>query len=276
VDHLGVGGGVLFEEDVTADRPPSGRTRIGLARGSAGPASINSFLGVNTNVNEILTVTRAANPATNGMPGLNRLAGAALLATPLLLLGAMLTSPPQADDSDAAYLASLAKDETLSIVSANFFHYYWVAIALAVPAALTLLRGPRGRTLTVLGVVATMFGAVQMSGMLFSDWVFAALPNVAGLDAAVTVFEQINSSVSMNVWLRTGVLLGIVMPAVLMAGLARNGVVGWWTVPVALLPMVAGPMVGAMAGPVVGSVAGALCCAPLALLGVRLFTRTAK
>ncbi|GIE33642.1 hypothetical protein Ait01nite_066870 [Actinoplanes italicus] len=103
-----------------------------------------------------------------------------------------------------------------------------------------------------------MVGAIQMSGMLFADWVFAALPNIVGLESAVTVFEQVNSSVSMSVWLRTGVLPGIVMPAVLMAELARNGVVGWWTVPGTLLPMIAGPMVGAMVAPVPGSVVGAL------------------
>ncbi|MEU4425505.1 hypothetical protein AB0F81_33195 [Actinoplanes sp. NPDC024001] len=209
------------------------------------------------------------------MTNLRRLAGATLISTPLLLLGAMLTSPPQADDSDAAYLASLAKDESLSILSANLFHYYWVAIAIAVPAVLTLLRGDRGRALTAVGVAATAFGAIQMSGMLFSDWVFAAMPAVTGLDQAVRVFEQINADPSLNVWLRTGTVLGLVMPAVLMAGLARNGVIGWWAAPVALLPMIAGPLVGAMVAPAAGSVVGALCCAPLALVGVRLLGRTA-
>ncbi|WP_328472094.1 hypothetical protein OHA21_08965 [Actinoplanes sp. NBC_00393] len=212
---------------------------------------------------------------TNTSQNLRRLAGAALISTPLLLLGAMLTSPPQDGDSDAAYLASLAKDESLSILSANFFHYYWVAIAIAVPAVLTLLRGDRGRTLTTVGVAATAFGAIQMSGMLFSDWVFAAMPNIAGLDQSVAVFEQINGDPSLNIWLRTGTILGLLMPAVLMAGLARNGVIGWWATPVALLPMIAGPMVGAMVAPAAGSIVGALCCAPLALIGVRLLRRTA-
>ncbi|MBG0565821.1 hypothetical protein [Actinoplanes aureus] len=212
---------------------------------------------------------------TNTSPNLRRLAGAALISTPLLLLGAMLTSPPQADDSDAAYLASLAKDESLSILSANFFHYYWVAIAIAVPAVLTLPRGDRGRALTAAGVAGTAFGAIQMSGMLFSDWVFAAMPNLAGLDQSVQVFEQITGDPSLNLWLRTGTVLGLLMPAVLMAGLARNGVIGWWAAPVALLPMIAGPIAGGLVAPVAGSVVGALCCAPLALVGLRLLRRTA-
>ncbi|MEV6302522.1 hypothetical protein AB0M02_24115 [Actinoplanes sp. NPDC051861] len=208
-------------------------------------------------------------------PILNRLAGGALLATPVLLFGAMLTSPPQADDSPAGYISSLAEDWGRSILSANLFHYYWVAIALAVPAAITLLRGDRGRVLTTVGVVATAFGAIQMSGVLFADWMNAAMPSAVTLDQAVAVFTKINDDPSMILWLRTGVILGIVMPAVLMAGLARNGVIGWWAAPVALLPMIAGPVAGGMITPVAGSLVGALCCAPLALVGLRLMRRAA-
>lgn len=206
---------------------------------------------------------------------LRRPAGVALLATPLLMFGAMVTSPPQADDSDAAYITSLARDWDQSILSANLFHYYWVALALAVPAVLTLLRGGRGRRLAAFGAVATVFGAIQMSGMLFADWMNAAMPTVITLEQSVAVFEKINSSTSMTVWLMTGIVLGIAAPALLMSGLARNGVVGWWAVPVALLPMIAGPMAGGMVGAVAGSVVGALCCAPLAVIGARLVRRTA-
>lgn len=205
---------------------------------------------------------------------LRRLAGGALLTTPLLLFGAMVTSPPQEDGSSRAYLASLADDWGLSILSANLFHYYWVAIALAVPAVLTLLRGRRGRTLTAVGVAGTAFGAVQMSGLLFADWFNAAMPAVVSLDQAVTIFDRVNSDPSMVVWLRGGVALGLLMPVLLMAGLARNGVIGWWAAPVALLPMVAGPMAGGLLGAVGGSLIGALCCAPLVLVGLRLLRRT--
>ncbi|MBM2615631.1 hypothetical protein JIG36_08650 [Actinoplanes sp. LDG1-06] len=204
-----------------------------------------------------------------------RVAGGALLATPVLLLGAMLTSPPQDDESPRGYIESLARDWDLSILSANLFHYYWVAIALAVPAVLTLLRGRRGAVLATAGALATAFGAIQMSGVLFADWMNAAMPPIAGLDQAVAVFDQVNGDPSMIVWLRSGVVLGLVMPAVLMAGLARNGVIGWWATPVALLPMVAGPIAGGILGAAVGSVVGAVCCAPLAVVGIRLLRRTA-
>lgn len=203
-----------------------------------------------------------------------RLAGAALLTTPLLMFGAMLSTPPQEDDSTAAYITSLAADWNLSILSANLYHYYWVALALALPALLTLLRGRRGAVLAAIGVAGGALGAVQMSGVLYADWMNAAMPTVVTLDQSVAIAEKVNGSASMSVWLMSGVVLGIVMPAVAMAGLARNGVLGWWTVPVMLLPMVAAPIVGGIAGGVAGSVAGALCCAPLVVAGLRLLRRT--
>ena len=204
-----------------------------------------------------------------------RLAGAALLATPALMFGAMITTPPQADDSPRAYITSLAADWDRTILSANLFHYYWVVLALAVPALLTLLRGRRGRTLTQVGVVATMFGAVQMSGMLFADWMNAAMPTVVTLEQSVAIFEKVNSSASMSFWLLSSIVLGVGAPVLVMAGLARNGVLGWWAAPVALLPMVLGPIVGGVAGGVAGSIVGALCCAPLVVAGLRLLRRTA-
>lgn len=205
---------------------------------------------------------------------LRRLAGIALLTTPLLMFGAMATSPPQDDDSLRGYLESLARDWDLTILSANLFHYYWVALALALPALLTLLRGPKGRTLTAIGVAGGMFGSVQMSGLLFADWTNGAAPGIVGIDQAVAIAEKVNADPSMALWLQSGRVLGLLMPALALAGLARNGVIGWWAPPAVLLAMVAGPMVGSFAGGVIGSLVGALCLAPLVLVGLRLIRRT--
>jgi hypothetical protein len=222
-----------------------------------------------------LTDTNLTSPDVTAEPAplLRRLAAAAFFTTPLLMFGGMVTSPPQDGDSEAAYLASLARDWDLSILSANLLRYYWVLLALAVPAVLTLLRGNRGRTLTSIGVVATTLGAIQMSGVLFADWFNAAMPGIIGLDQSVVIFQRVQSDLSMSVWLQSGIVLGVLMPAVLLAGLARNGVEGWWTAPLAVMPMILGPIVGGVAGAVVGSVVGALCCTPFVLVGLRLWQR---
>ncbi|MET9063564.1 hypothetical protein [Streptosporangium sandarakinum] len=202
---------------------------------------------------------------------LRRLAGVALVLAPVLMFGGMLTSPPQADDSSAGYLASLAADHGLSLLSANLLHYAWVLIALGVPATLTLLRGRRGRNLTATGVALSVFGAIQMSGMLLSDWFTTVMPNAVPLADAVKVFDTVTADPTLAVWRLTGILCGVAMLPLLLAGLARAGVVGWWTVPVILLPFVAAAMLPA----VVGAVVALACYAPLVLVGVRLLRRSA-
>jgi hypothetical protein len=79
-----------------------------------------------------------------------------------------------------------------------------VLLALAVPAALTLLRGTRGRTMTSIGVVASAPGAIQMSGALFADWFNAAMPGIIGLDQSVVIFQRVQSDLPMSVWLQSG------------------------------------------------------------------------
>lgn len=212
---------------------------------------------------------------TSTSPAIRAVGGAAFLTAPLLLVGGMLTSPPQVDGSPAAYLDSLAADPDLSILSATLFHYGWLLLAVAAPAALTLVRGPRGRVLAALGALGTMVGAIQMSGLLFADWINAAAPGVVGLDPAVALFTEVNSGASMAVWLQSGIVLGLAAPVLLVAGLARNGVVGWWAAPVAALPMIAGPMAGAFLGTVGGSLVALALYAPLAVIGARLLRRTA-
>ncbi|MGW5265777.1 hypothetical protein ACWEQG_32785 [Microbispora sp. NPDC004025] len=204
----------------------------------------------------------------SGAP-LRRLAGAALIAAPVLMTGGMLTSPPQAGDSSSAYLSSLAEDFGLTVLSANLFHYAWVLIALGVPGALLLLRGRRGRGLTTAGVVLTMFGAVQMSGLLLSDWFTGTMPDVVPLGDAVRVFDQVTADPSLNAWRLSGMAGGVLLLPLVLAGLARAGVVGWWTVPVVALPYVAGPAV-----PVAGPVLALAAYAPLMLIGVRLLRRS--
>ena len=94
------------------------------------------------------TVTAPAADAALPAPRptlLQRLGGAALVAAPLLFTGGMLTSPEQTGPGTAGYIESLAADPALSLLSANFLHYGWVALAIGAVSALGLLRGSRGR-----------------------------------------------------------------------------------------------------------------------------------
>lgn len=200
---------------------------------------------------------------------LQLLGGLCMAAGPLLVLGGGITSPPQEDGSAGAYIESLGNDPFLTAVSANLFHYAWVALAFAALAAIGLVRGRRGRGLTLVGGLAAGFGSVQMSGLLYSDWVLGALDEQLTLDQAVAVFEQVTAAPSIGIWLLTAKVLGLLGFPVLFAGLARAGVLSWWLVPLSLLPMVAFGVIGG----VVGLVAGLACYAPNFVVATRLVQR---
>ena len=189
---------------------------------------------------------------------------------PLLVLGGAVTSPPQEDGSAGAYIESLGADPFISAVSANLFHYAWVALAFAALAAIGLVRGRRGRGLTLVGGLAAAFGSIQMSGLLYSDWVLVAMHEHLSLDQAVAVFTDVTSAPSIAVWLLSAKLFALLGYPLLFAGLARAGVLSWWLVPVSLLPMVAFGVIGG----VLGLVAGLACYAPNFVVAARLVQRS--
>lgn len=196
-----------------------------------------------------------------------RLAGAALIGFPVAFAVGMLTSPAQTEPGEAGYIASLAGDPFLSILSANFLHYAWVLLALSVLAVLALV-GRRGRVWVSIAAVVVAFGAVQMSGLLLSDWFLIGAGNALPMDQALAMNEAAKEA-SAAVWLLTaqaGTLLGL--PA-LSLGLARARVVSWWIAPLPLLAFVV-PMfnLGAIA-----AVAFVPLMAPFLVAGVKLLRR---
>jgi hypothetical protein len=201
---------------------------------------------------------------------LGALGGLSMVAAPLLFLGGAMTSPPQTDNSSAAYIDSLGNDPFLTALSANLFHYSWVLFAFAALASIGLVRGSRGRRLTLVGGLVAAFGAIQFTGLLFSDWVLEALDNQLSMSQAVSIFEHVNGTASISVWLLSAKVCGLLGFPLLFAGLARAGVMSWWLVPVALLPIVGFGVIGGIAGSLVALV----CYAPNFVIGTRLLQRS--
>lgn len=212
------------------------------------------------------TLTREQPTSNRVLP----LVGAASLALgPVLLAGGSITSPPQESDSSADYITSLAADPFMTSLSANLYHYAWIATAVGLVAAVLLVRGRRGRALTTAGGILGIFGSIQMSGLLFNDWFLSALGRELSIDKAVEVWDTMGDP-SITFWLlssQVGALLG---PVIVYAGLARAGVLSWWLVPLALLPMVA---FAAVPG-VVGIVLGLACGAPSYVVAWRILQRS--
>lgn len=88
----------------------------------------------------------AGAPGDTGRPArvLRRVAAGALVAGPALMLAGMMACPPQASDSAADYITSLARDTFPTELSAMLLHYGLLAGALGALAVPGLVRGRKG------------------------------------------------------------------------------------------------------------------------------------
>lgn len=216
------------------------------------------------------TVTPAATtveaPELRIPRGLFRFAGVALLLFPVLFTLGMIFSPQQTAEGDAGYIQSLALDPELSILSAGFLHYAWVALALGVMGVVSLVATRRGRTWVAIAAVVVAFGAVQMSGLLLSDWFLIGMGNTLPIDDAVAVNEAAKQGIVLTTWLisaQAGSILGLVA---LSLGLARARVVSWWIAP---LPLVAFLVPMFNLG-IIAAIAFLPLMAPVVIAGVKL------
>ncbi len=198
-------------------------------------------------------------------------AGIALVAGPALFALGMLTSPPQASMADADYIASLARDATRTQVSALFLHYANVALGLGLLAAPSLVRGVRGRIPAVVGALLGALGFVNVSGAILSDWWNLSAGRQLPMEQAVAVFQGMKTASLMPLWDATE-MFALLGPVLVLVGLARAGVVGWWAI-----ALLVGGVVALMAVPVSMFTlqAGLLLVgfSPFALIGLRLLQR---
>ncbi|MGN6753488.1 MAG: hypothetical protein ACTHJJ_13175, partial [Intrasporangium sp.] len=178
-------------------------------------------------------------------------AGAALVTGPVLWALGMFTSPEQASMADADYISSLTRDTTMTQVSALFLHYGNLALGLGILAAPSLVRGLRGRIPTVIGSLLAAVGFVNVSGMVLSDWWNASAGTLLSSDQAVAVFRGFKEGSLLAFWDGTEPfnLLG---PVLVLIGLARAGVLGWWSI-LLLVGGVAGLMVFGATAPLVAA-----------------------
>lgn len=164
----------------------------------------------------------------------------------------------------------------MTVASATFFHYGWVAMTFGLLAAMKLIRD-RGRVLALVGGLGGAVGSVQLSGLLLLDWFNSAAGNTVGAEQGAAIMEVVDSAPSMLIWLGTAKVGAIVLPLFLYLGLARAGVISWWLAPISLVGFLVGPAVnglaGGTAGLVLGIVVGLLGATPTLVVAHRLITR---
>ncbi|GAA2362920.1 hypothetical protein [Dactylosporangium salmoneum] len=161
-------------------------------------------------------------------------AGVALVAGAVSFFAGLATSPPQADDSKATYLRSLAEDPFTTQLSALLLHYGNLLMGAGLLAVPLLVRGRRGAVLTAVGALLGALGLIEMSGALLSDWFHMELGRNLPVDQAVAISDKVLAHPAQQLAFTPGPLVSLAL-VLTFVGLARAGVVGWWTVPAVVL-----------------------------------------
>jgi hypothetical protein len=169
----------------------------------------------------------AASPVRSAGSLLLPVAGGALIAGSLLYAAGLATSPPADSMANADYIASLARDEGQTGLSALLLHYGNLAMGLAWLAAPALVRGRRGRIGTIVGALMTALGLVTVAGNVLFDFWTGAIGRSLDDGTALALFEDVAGSPGVAI-IGTVTLLGLLGPFVALGGLARAGVTNWW------------------------------------------------
>lgn len=226
-------------------------------------------------MNDTTTLAPAGQTVSAGTSGagrrLTKAAGLSLVTGAALFFAGMVTSPAMASPAKVDYLASLARDPLLTQVSAVLLHYGNLAMGVGVLVLPLLVRGRRGSLLTLVGALASALALLNTSGALVTDWfhmeIGRQLPGAAG----VALSDAALSHILFDVAFRPGPLM-LVAPLVLFAGLARAGVIGWWSL-AAIVAGTAGLILLPYSTPVLPALGVTPLLAVFAFAGVRVLRR---
>ena len=202
---------------------------------------------------------------------LSRIAGGALPLGLAAFAVGMLTSPIADGDDRASYLGSLARDPGLTQLSAVLLHYGNLLLGAGALALPLLVRGRRGWLSALLGALLSALGLLGTSGALMSDWFHMEIARAVPSGTAVAISEKVLSAPLEQLCFGLDPLLMLGLP-LLVFGLCRAGVLGWW----ALASVIAGTVLlpfSPTSTNLVVAAAFLLIQLPLAIGGVRLVAR---
>ncbi|MET7397482.1 hypothetical protein ABZS66_28740 [Dactylosporangium sp. NPDC005572] len=198
-------------------------------------------------------------------------AGIALVVGAVSFFAGLATSPPQAADDKAAYLQSLAADPFQTQLSALLLHYGNLLMGAGLLALPFLVRGRKGFALTAVGALLGALTLLEMSGALLSDWFHMEIGRNLPADQAVALSDKVLAHPAQQLAFSPGPLVSLAL-LLTFAGLARAGVLGWWTVP-AIVAGYAGLLLLPYDTPILPAVGTIPMLAVLVTAGLRTFAR---
>ncbi|MFF5231678.1 hypothetical protein [Dactylosporangium sp. NPDC000521] len=155
-------------------------------------------------------------------------AGTSLIAGAALFFAGLATSPPSSGDDKAAYLQSLAADPFQTQLSALLLHYGNLLMGVGLLALPLLVRGRRGGVVTLVGALLGALFLTEMSGALLSDWFHMEIGRNLPVEQAVALSDKVLAHPAQQLAFSPGPLVSVAL-LLTFVGLARAGVIGWWS-----------------------------------------------
>lgn len=178
------------------------------------------------------TVSAAQNVRVGRILGIA--AGTSLIAGAAAFFAGLATSPPLTGPTKIEYLESLARDPFLTQVSALFLHYGNLLMGVGLLAVPLLVRGRRGAVTTLVGALVGALTLIQMSGALLSDWFHMEIGRGLPPELGAEISDRVLAHPAQELAFGPGPLISLAL-VVTFVGLARAGVLGWWTVPAVIV-----------------------------------------
>ncbi|MFC4997581.1 hypothetical protein ACFPIJ_07070 [Dactylosporangium cerinum] len=214
-------------------------------------------------------MTNATNPARRVLP---YAAGVSLIAGAALFFAGLATSPPSTGDDKAAYLQSLAADPFQTQLSALLLHYGNLLMGVGLLALPLLVRGRRGSVVTLVGALLGALCLIEMSGALLSDWFHMEIGRNLPVEQAVSLSDKVLAHPAQQLAFSPGPLVSLAL-LLTFAGLARAGVIGWWSLGAIVLGY-AGLLFMPYDTPILPAVGTLPMLAVMAVAGLRVVNRT--
>jgi hypothetical protein len=159
-------------------------------------------------------------------------ARAAAVLTPLGVAVAAASTPadpPSVGPEPRGMYVAYGADPAAVDVAAILLHQGALLMGVGMLLAGLALAG-RGRVLAGLGGALAALGFLDLSGSVAQDWFDAYLAAVLGPDRALALGQQALDAPGFTLgWVLPLVIGTTLGPLVLTAGLARAGLLGWWT-----------------------------------------------
>lgn len=177
---------------------------------------------------------------------LGRAAGIAIPLGGALMIVSTFFDPHSVEPEPRGMFVAYGADRAGADIAATILHYGMAAFGVGLLLAGLALAARRGRGLAIAGGLLGALGFVNMSGAVLSDWYDAYNASVFGPDRAMEISNAAGDMPALGMgWMLPGVAGCVVGPILLGIGLARAGVLAWWTV---ALPVAMGVLFAASQG----------------------------